>query len=91
MSSSMQVLNPEAEQDLAKVGEGYFWMMLAAQEKNLASLSVETLELVFTTVDTLRMLVLCVQVNISATDLEINYSHTPQPRWLSCSSFLFQP
>ena len=76
MSSPMQLLNPEAEQHLAKVGEGFFWMMSAAQEKNLASLSVETLELVFTTVDTLRMLVLCVQVNISATDLEISYSHT---------------
>ena len=76
MSSPMQLLNPEAEQHLAKVGEGFFWMMSAAQEKNLASLSVETLELVFTTVDTLRMLVLCAQVNISATDLEINYSHT---------------
>ena len=62
MSSPLQLLNPEAEQHLAEVGEGFFWMMSAAQEKNLASLSVETLELVFTTVDTLRMLVLCVQV-----------------------------
>ena len=89
MSSPMQLLNPEAEQHLAEVGEGFFWMMSGAQEKNLASLSAETLELVFTTVDTLRMLVLCVQVNISATDSEINYSVTSQ--WLpSSSSFLFQ-
>ena len=50
--------------------------MLAVLEKNLTSLSVETLELVYITVDTLRMLVLCVQVNISATDSEINYSVT---------------
>ena len=76
MSSPMQLLNPEAEQHLAEVGEGFFWMMLAVLEKNLTSLSVETLELVFITVDTLRMLVLCVQVNISATDLVTNYSHT---------------
>ena len=62
MPSSMQVLNPEAEQDLAQVGEGFFWMMLPVLEMSLASLSVETVELVFTTVDTLRMLVLCVQV-----------------------------
>ena len=72
---SMQVLNPEAEQHLAQVEEGYFWMMLAVQEMSLASLSAETEELVFTTVDTLRMLVLCVQVNISATDSETNFSH----------------
>ena len=89
MPSPMQLLNPGAEQDLAEVGEGFFWIMSGAQEKNLASLSAETLELVFTTVDTLRMLVLCVQVNISATDSEINYSVTSQ--WLpSSSSFLFQ-
>ena len=75
MPSSMQVLNLDAEQDSAQVGEGYFWMMLAVQEMSLASLSAETEELVFTTVDTLRMLVLCVQVNISATDSEINFSH----------------
>ena len=91
MPSPMQVLNPEVEQDLAKVGEGFFWMMSAAQETNLASLSAETLELVFTIVDTLRMLVLCVQVNISATDSVINYSHAPQQQRLLSSSFLFQP
>ena len=89
MSSPMQLLNPGAEQHLAEVGEGFFWMMSGAQEKNLASLSAETLELVFTTVDTLRMLVLCVQVSISATDSEINYSVTSQ--WLpSSSSIHFQ-
>ena len=75
MPSSMQVLNLDTEQDSAQVGEGYSWMMLAVQEMSLASLSAETEELVFTTVDTLRMLVLCVQVNISATDSEINFSH----------------
>ena len=80
MSSSMQLLNSEAEQDLDQVGEGFFWMMLAVLEMSLASLSAEVLELVFITVDTLRMLVLCVQVNFSATDLEINYSLTSQPR-----------
>ena len=64
MSSSVQMLNPEAVQDLAQVGEGFFWMILAVQEKNLASLSAEVLELVFTTVDTQRMLVLCVQVHV---------------------------
>ena len=47
---------------------------------SLASLSAEVLELVFITVDTLTMLVLCVQVNFSATDLEINYSLTSQPQ-----------
>ena len=80
MSSSMQLLNSEAEQDLAQVGEGFFWMMLAVLEMSLASLNAEILELVFITVDTLRMLVLCVQVNFSATDLEINYSRTSQPQ-----------
>ena len=80
MSSSMQLLNSEAEQDLAQVGEGFFWMMLAVLEMSLASLSAEILELVFITVDTLKMLVLCVQVNFSATDLEINYSRTSQPQ-----------
>ena len=80
MSSSMQLLNSEAEQDLDQVGEGFFWMMLAVLEMSLASLSAEVLELVFITVDTLRMLVLCVQVNFSATDLEINYSLTSQPQ-----------
>ena len=63
MSSSVQMLNPEAVQDLAQVGEGFFWMMLAVLEMSLASLSVEVLELVFTTVDTLKMQVLCVQVH----------------------------
>ena len=57
MPSPLQALNPEAEQHLAKVGEGFFLMMLAAQEKNLASLSAETLGLVYITVDTMRMLV----------------------------------
>ena len=80
MPSSMQVLNPEAEQDLAQVGEGFFWMMLTVLEMSLASLSAEVLELVFITVDTLRMLVLCVQVKFSAIDLEINYSLTSQPQ-----------
>ena len=55
MSSFMQLLNPEAEQHL--VGKGFFWRMLDAQDENLASLSAETMELVYNTVDTLRMLV----------------------------------
>ena len=58
----MQVLNLEAEQHLVKVGDGFYWMMLAVLEMSLVSLSAETVELVFTTVDTLRMLALCVQV-----------------------------
>ena len=74
----LQVLNPE---DLAQVGEGFFWMMLAVLVLSLASLSVAVLELVFTTVATLRMLVLCVQVHVqSANGLEINYSRTTQPQ-----------
>ena len=64
MSSSMQLLNSEAEQDLDQVGEGFFWMMLAVLEMSLTSLSAEVLELVFTTVDTLKMQVLCVQVHV---------------------------
>lgn len=67
-------------EDLAQVREGFFWMMLAVLEMSLASLSAEVLELVFITVDTLRMLVLCVQVKFSAIDLEINYSLTSQPQ-----------
>ena len=62
MSSSMQVLNLEAMQDLAQVGDGFYWMMLAVLEMSLVSLSAEVVELVFTTVITLRMLALCVQV-----------------------------
>ena len=64
MSSPMQLLNPEAEQHLVRVGDGFYWMMLAVLEMNLASLSAEVVELVFTTVDTLRMLVLRVQVRV---------------------------
>ena len=76
----LQVLNPE---DLAQVVEGFFWMMLAVLVLSLASLSVAVLELVFTTVATLRMLVLCVQVHVqSANGLEINYSCTTQPHCL---------
>ena len=89
MSSSVQMLNPEAVQDSAQVGEGFFWMMLAVLEISLASLSAEVLELVFTTVDTLKMQVLCVQVQyFCATDSEINYSYTTQPQWLPFFSFL---
>ena len=78
----MQVLNLEAMQDLAQVGDGFYWMMLGVLEMSLVSLSVETVELVFTTVDTLRMLALCVQVCVIfshlATNSEINYSYTTQ-------------
>ena len=89
MSSFVQMLNPEAVQDLAQVGEGFFWMMLAVLEMSLTLLSAEVLELVFTTVDTLKMQVLCVQVQyFYATDSEINYSYTTQPQWLPSSSFL---
>ena len=46
-------------------------MMLTVPVLSLASLSVEVLELVFTTVTTLRMLVLHVQVHVqSANGLE---------------------
>ena len=58
----MQMLNPEEEQHLVKVGDGFYWMMLAVLEMSLVSLSAEVVELVFTTVNTLRMLELCVQV-----------------------------
>ena len=80
-------------EDLAQVGEGFFWMMLAVLEMSLTSLSAEVLELVFTTVDTLKMQVLCVQVHVqyffhAATDLEIHYSHTTQQQWLPSSSLL---
>ena len=82
----LQVLNPE---DLAQVGEEFFWMMLAVLVLSLASLSVAVLELVFTTVATLRMLVLCVQVHVqSANGLEINYSRTTQLLSILFFSFL---
>ena len=75
-----------------QVGDQFSWMMLTVLEMNVASLSVEVLELVYTTVDTLRMQVLCVQVHVQyfhGTHLHINYLHTTQPQRLPFfSSFL---
>ena len=57
------MLKPDCKQGLAKEGVLSFWMMLAAMEQSSGLLAAETLELVYTTVDILRMLGLCVRVS----------------------------
>ena len=83
----MQVLNPEAEQHLAQVGDGFYWMMLGVLEMSLVSLSAQTVELVFTTVDTLRMLELCVQVCVIFSRL-LTQRSTIHAQYNDCPLFL---
>ena len=47
---------PGKMQRLAKEGVLSFWMMFVAMEQSFCSLAAQTLELVYTTVITLRML-----------------------------------
>ena len=50
------MLMPEEEHNLAEEGIPSFWMMFAAGGQSFGSLTAHTGELVFTTVDTMRML-----------------------------------
>ena len=58
-----QMLKPGYEQHLAKEVVLSSWTMLAALEQSFCSLTAQTLELVYTTVNTLRMLEQYARVN----------------------------
>ena len=53
----LQMLMLEEEHSLAEEGVPYIWMMFAAGEQSFGLLTAHTVELVYKTVDTLRMLV----------------------------------